>query len=458
MLNKKIFLLLAFSTVLLAEEPKLFYEEDPTSLVSTIQVAVQTGFADDPINKVGLANLYAELMLRGTKKHSREAFQSAMERMGATLAVGVSHDRITFVGKVIQENSMAFLKLIEECLLHPTFNAKGFDSLKTELLNGTAFLKNSNNRLGGLAIRKEMFQGTPLERPGTGSVATLKAIKLADAVRAYNDAFHRANFVWAVASPLPEVQWKKAIKEIWLQFPDGAQRAKRVFPPKLPQKPTLIVIHKPKTSTGVLSFAQGGLTAQDATRYTLATGNFSFGGEPLVSRLFRTIRGQLGWTYAINSGYSAMGPLSFQQGIYTIASTPSVEYTAKTLLKTISSWQEYLDKGLSSDEMDLARDSMINSYPFEFESAEKRLGQKLYSYFYGVPLLSPEEYAKTIGGIDNSALKKALKEKHTAQGWWVALVADKEIVAKQLAAEQKAIPKDEQIVISNVLTPDQVIE
>src|SRR5690606_6908444 len=139
-----------------------------------------------------------------------------------------------------------------------------------------------------------------------------------------------------------------------------------------------------------------GITAQDPDRFALDLGNFSFGGEPLVSRLFRIVRGELGYTYSVSSTYSVMGALSFQKGVMAIVSTPSVGCTTKAIRETLSMWEEYLREGVKKDELNLAQESVVNSYPFDFESADKRLSKRLYSPLYNVPILSPTDYKKTI--------------------------------------------------------------
>lgn len=437
--------------------PTVFYEKNTSGLTSDISVIVMTGSLEDPIDKVGLSNLVAEMVLRGTKKKSRDKFQSELERMGGTLSASVSLDTIQFSGSVIKENNKKFLALLEEALLQPAFNEKDFQELKREILNDIVHVKNSNGRLGGLAARREIFRGTPLERSGFGSQSTVERITLADVQRRYNDYFDRPKIVFAAAAPFPESEMLDAFSNIWRQFPDGKRPAKKMVNLKVPEKPTLIVVDKPKTSTGSLFFAQAGISIQDPDRYTLNTGNFSFGGEPLVSRLFRIVRGELGWTYAIGSSYSTLGGLSGQQGLYTISSTPSVEYTSKTIFKILDMWKSYLNEGLSSDELELAKDSLINSYPFEFDTAAKRVSHKLTSFLYNIPILSPEEYAEKIGEISNRKLKSALKEKQKANGWVIALVADKDVVTKDLEEYQKDVPKEERLTISKVYTPDELV-
>lgn len=454
---KSLLFLAIFSLSAFCEEPKVLYEGDPSLLVTEVQVVVSSGSASDPIDKVGASNMLSELLLRGTKKRNRSKFQSELEKMGAVLSARTTQDLIIFDGKVIKENTDQFLALLEDCLLHPAFAKAEFTSLKAELMAETAHIKNVNNRLGGITARRELFAGTSLATTVNGSLATLGKIQLDDLVRTYNNQFHRGNIIFGVASSVNEADIKSKLTQIWLGFPDGAKHQRKSITPKVPESNKLILVHKPKTSTGALILAQAGITAQDPLRYALSVGNYSFGAEPLVSRLFKTIRGELGWTYAIGTTYGATGPLSYQQGLYLISSTPSVEFTAKTILKTIEMWNTYHAEGLKKDELKLARESIINSYPFEFESAEKRVGQRLTSYIYGTPILTPEEFEKTIDGIGQDDIRKALKDRHTANGWLMVLVADKDVVVKQLELEQKDVPVEKRITVSKVITPDDVI-
>jgi zinc protease len=218
------------------------------------------------------------------------------------------------------------------------------------------------------------------------------------------------------------------------------------------------VVHKPKASSGSLYFGQTGIVAQDPDRFSLGVANAMLGGDSFNSRLFKTIREDNGWTYSIFSTYNATGALTYQPGLFVIGATPSVEFTAKTILKTIEIWSGYLDKGLTNDELKLSRESIVNSYPFEFDSPHKRVSERLESYLYDVPLLTPDQFEKKVNGIDNSDIRKALKKRHDPKDWWIVVVADKDNLAKQLEEEQKLVPAADRITIAKVLTPDQVVD
>ena len=116
-----------------------------------------------------------------------------------------------------------------------------------------------------------------------------------------------------------------------------------------------------------------------------------------------------------------------------------------------------MNEGLSSDELELAKESLINSYPFEFDTAAKRVSHKLTSFLYNIPILTPEEYSEKIGEISNRKLKAALTEKQKVNRWLIALVADKDVVAKDLEEYQKDVPQDERLTISKIYTPDELV-
>jgi predicted Zn-dependent peptidase len=121
-------------------------------------------------------------------------------------------------------------------------------------------------------------------------------------------------------------------------------------------------------------------------------------------------------------------------------------------------FKDYYEHVLRPDEITLGKDGLVNSYPFEFESAEKRLARKLHSYLYNVPILTPEQYEKKIMAISNDDIKKALREKLTADGWVIAVVADSKVIEAQLEAEQKNVPEAQRIKVSKILTPEQLVD
>jgi zinc protease len=455
---KKLLLSTAMLSALLAfgEEPKLILERDPTLLTTTIQVSFLSGSLQDPAGKKGVANLLAQVLLRGTRNRSREVFQGELEKLGATISASASHDSIRFNMEVIQENTQKLFLLLEDALIRPAFDKKEFDQLKREVTDRIQFIKNSNGSLASLALRKHLYAGTALELSDFGTLSTIKSIGLPDLVKYYNQHFTKGNVLFGIASPIEEAKLKKPLTKIFSQLPPGVRSPTvKVDIAKQP-KSKIILVDKGGTETGTIVMGQKGIVAQEEARYALGVGDFSFGGEALIARLFRVVRSELGWTYSIRSSFGVVTP-SFQPSAYTIASTPSVEFSSKALLKQIEMWKEYYQDGLNKAEIKLAQESLINSYPFHFATADGRLSMRLFSEIYGVPVLSPAEYEKTILAIDNKQILKALAEKHTEDGWTIVVVADSKTFLPQLAEAQKGLDEKEVLKVEHTLLPEAVI-
>ena len=100
----RLWLLLVYSGwAAAAIQPKILFEHDATLLNTTIQVIVTAGAGDDLLSQAGLSNLTADLMLRGTRKRSREKFQVEIERLGASVTGTATHDMMVFTARVIRE-------------------------------------------------------------------------------------------------------------------------------------------------------------------------------------------------------------------------------------------------------------------------------------------------------------------------------------------------------------------
>lgn len=456
---KNLTLLIALTLVLAAcQGPTLLYEQDETLLTTNVFVAIRSGARNDPMDKVGVTSLMAELLLRGTKNRTRTQFQQEIERLGGSLGVGVGATMIQISGTVIRENTEPFLKLLEDAILNATFLQTEFDALKKEVNAGILYAKNHNMSLASLAMRRVIYEGTPLARPVSGSLTTLKNIKREDVIAQYKKVLHKGNIFFGVTSALPKKVFKSHLLGISEKIPDGKQTEPNIINPKFSAKNQLILVDKAKTETGTVLMAQEGIVAKDPERFPLGIGNFSFGAVALTARLFKVIRADLGWTYFIRSTYTGIGSMSDQKSVYMIRSTPAIEHTTNTIYKVLDMWQEYMEKGLDEKELSLAHESLVNSYPFRFDSAQKRLAMKSRSYIYDIPILDPDEYKKKIEGYKQKHIIDAIQKHHQDQHWTVVIVADKRTIEKQLKKANKKLPKDQQLTVTKTFKPEDVIQ
>src|SRR6476620_8974025 len=88
-----------------------------------VVVASRSGSAADPRHREGLTNLAAEWALRGAGGRSRAETDAALDALGATLEVRTEVDSTRFEGEVLGRNLEAYLALLADVIVRPTFAA-----------------------------------------------------------------------------------------------------------------------------------------------------------------------------------------------------------------------------------------------------------------------------------------------------------------------------------------------
>ncbi len=87
----------------LPNKAKVVVYEDHSVPIIYYRAVVRSGSAAELADKPGLANLTGELLLRGTRSHTRDEIYARLEGMGATLEVETSYDFLSFSGSVLSK-------------------------------------------------------------------------------------------------------------------------------------------------------------------------------------------------------------------------------------------------------------------------------------------------------------------------------------------------------------------
>jgi zinc protease len=225
------------------------------------------------------------------------------------------------------------------------------------------------------------------------------------------------------------------IEGAFANFPEG--RGPKV---SLPQ-PTpiegrhLFVVDRPGSSTTEVAIGHLGIKADRPDRDVLETGMFVLGGD-MSSRLFQTLRGKNGWTYGAYAGYHMLETPRRHGSGFLIYTFPQAEHTEKATLGALEIYETYVKSGITDKELDFAKKSNTNSYPFKFATSRSRLTARLYEHIDGAPLLSVGAYRKKVNAIGQGQLLQSVKKIHQPENLVIVLVGD----PRQTESLKKSIP------------------
>ncbi|HSK74368.1 MAG TPA: insulinase family protein, partial [Pyrinomonadaceae bacterium] len=333
------------------------------------EIVMDGGLLLEDINKVGVANMMAQMLTQGTARKTPQELEEAIQLLGAEINVFAGTEDIRIVVNTLAKNYEPTLALVEEILLEPRWDAKEFDLVKSKTIslirqqqaNPNAVAQNHYNLLiyGKDNIRSRNILGT-IESVNAITLDDLKAfyakslspsVARMHAVGALNKA--------AITKPLSGLNKKWKAKKI--EIPEYKT-------PPAPAKSVVYFYDVPDAKQSVVRFGYPALAATDKDYYPATVMNYILGGGGFASQLTQQLREGKGYTYGIGSGFSgtrATGPFTISSAIRT-----NVTLEATQLVKEIL--QNY-PKNFSEADLETTKGFLIKSNARAFETAGAKL-------------------------------------------------------------------------------------
>jgi zinc protease len=256
------------------------------------------------------ADLLDELMVRGTRHHSRQELTDELDKLQARLRPSGTAGVLTFNLQTTRENLPGALRLLGEVLREPAFPQDEFDILKRQQREGLEQGLKEPQPLALLALQRKLG---PYPKDDVRYVPTLEesierlnATTLDEVRTLYEEQVGATDGQLVVVGDLdPEAtveqvngflkDWKPKVRYERIQRPANTDVAG-----------DKIVIETPDKKNAVyLAGLMLARTDAEPDHAALEVGNFLFGGGSLSSRLGNRVRQKEGLSYGIASRYSA---------------------------------------------------------------------------------------------------------------------------------------------------------
>jgi len=192
---------------LVPQGPRIVRLPAPDNPLVAIRLLFQVGAADDPTGKDGLAALTAAMLgAAGTQRRSWAEVLDVLYPMAAAIDTYGDTDTFVFEGSVHRDNLAAFADLLAEQILTPRFAREDFTRHRQDALDFiTKTLRgNDDEDLGKQALTALMCKSHPYGHPTAGTVAGLRAIRLDDVRRRYDDMFTQHRLIVGVRGGYPD--------------------------------------------------------------------------------------------------------------------------------------------------------------------------------------------------------------------------------------------------------------
>jgi len=332
---------------------------------ATVVLSLTLHFGDEKslVNKAALGDLAADMLLRGTAKHTRQQLKDEFDRLKARVAVSGGPTQASVSIETIRENLPAVVALAVEVLREPAFPATEFEQLKQENYAALEEQRSEPESVGGTAFARHMgpfpkgdvrYTETPDE-----ALASYKAATLEDVKKFYADYYGASEAELAVVGDFDS-------KEILALVTQGVGDWKsprpfeRVPRPYQDVSPVNQALETPDKANALFLAGQNLEIRDDDPDYpALVLGNYMLGGGFLNSRLAVRIRQKEGLSYGVGSQFQASA--LDKSGSFTTFAI----YAPQNAGKLEKAFREEVDRalkdGFTAEEVRQAKDGFLQS-------------------------------------------------------------------------------------------------
>lgn len=333
------------------------------------EIQIAGGLLLENKDKVGVSNLLANLMTKGTKNKTTEELENAIESIGASIYSYATEESIIISGTTLSKHFDKTMDLVTEVLLEPRWDEAEFELLKQSTISNIQRSKANPNSIASDEFSKLLYgENNILAYNSRGTEVSVNSIDLIDLKNYYNKNLTPQLTNFHVVGAISEQDVVKALDKIDTTWESKDVVITELPMPLYPEKSTVYFYDVPGAKQSVIRFGYPSVKATHKDFYLANVMNYRLGGGGFASQLTQELREGKGYTYGIRSRFSG----SQYVGEYTISSgiRTNVTYEASSLIKQIL---EDYGKNYNEEDLEVTKGYTIKSTARAFET----LGAKL---------------------------------------------------------------------------------
>lgn len=422
------------------------FEVDSRLPIVNINVAIKSGSVTDPEGQIGLTNFMGEMLLRGTQARNKEQIDMALDQMGARLEVETRAEALILRGEVMSSQLDPYLSLLTEIITQPKFPQQEIRKLKEEIISVIQEEMGHDSSLISRKFAEFLFLNHPYGKPILGKIQDIENLNFKKVQDHYQTLFQDPLMI-VVGSGDAQLEklshWANQLSGLLPRATSiPAQKLEKVSIPQNFKNRRVFIVDKPERSQTQIDFGQVGIQMTDSNFFPLYLGNYAFGGPSFSSTLMQEIRVKRGWSYGANSSFRfGRQPRSWQVHLF-----PAAKDTAQALVYSLKLAENLKQSGLTLNQFEFAKESLMKSSGFMYNTPAKRVENKLLEKTLNLPDGFMKSYGTELKKVNFQAVNNALKEFLKPDQMAVVVLGTASELKPALAQELGIAPNEIQVV------------
>ena len=399
---------------------------------------VHTGNLFDPPDKHGLSQVMADVLRSGgTKSKTGDQIDEQLENLAAAVESNMDESSASLTFSALKESADQVLATFKEVLTDPEFRQEKIELELSQFRSAIARRNDDANsipdrELASIVYGRDTPYGWQIE------YADLARIHRDDLIQFYRRFYFPKNIMLAVYGDFSSAEMKDKLEKMFGSWKSDQPPAPAF--PAVSAKPAPGVYLAEKTDVTQTFFSMGELggTLRDKDYPALAVAADIL-GQGFSSRLLSQIRTKLGYAYEIGASWAADYN---HPGTFRIAGSTKSASTTETIEAAKVEIEKMRTTEVTERELAEAKDSVLNSFVFFFDSSAKTLNRVMRFEYFGYPKDFLFEYRKAIDAVTRADVLRVAKEHFRTENLTIVAVGNPKEFGKPLTALGKVNPID----------------
>jgi zinc protease len=364
----------------------IFLQEDHELPFVSGSVLIPGGSRDEDPDKVGLVGLYGQAWrTSGTAKMDGDHLDDLLEAKAAHIETAGDDDSTALSWDSLKGDADQVFSLALDLLLHPKFSAEKLELAQQQEATGVVRRNDDETEIANRESAKLVYgANSPYARQP--ELVTIGSVTVDD-LKAWHDRAIGGKLIVGISGDFDPAAMEAKLRAAFEGLPQVKPEPPRhdVF---AGPTPGLSFIDKEDVNQSNVQIVGLGTDRHNPDVPALVVMDEILGGG-FASRLFQKVRTELGLAYSVGGGINLAydHPAPFRVEVLT-KSASTVDAT-KAALGEIAG---LTTRPFTQEELDRAKDNILTSFLFRYDTREKVLAEQERLEFYGYPANYLETY------------------------------------------------------------------
>ena len=404
-----------FLTHTLSNGLSVVAEKMPGVRSAAMALLVPCGASADPHDRLGTANVLAELVMRGAGDRDSKQLTDHLDTLGLQRSSSAAVLYTRYGAAAMADNVLQGLDAYADLVRRARLPENDFEPARDLALQSLSGIDDDPRQKLLIKLR-EIHWPWPFGRNPMGDKSSLEALTLSDVRRSYQTRYTPAGAIFAIAGDI--------------DLSDIRDRAERLFadwqptqpePPQGQQTQRRYHFEQQATEQTHIGLAFDSIDETHVDYYLVRLAIEVLSGG-MSGRLFTEIREKKGLVYNVSASYSSLPGIGAVTG-YAGTSNDRAQQTLDQFLIEL----ERLSEGVTQEELDRAKIGLKSSTIMSGESSSSRAGAIAHDWLIRQRLRTIDEIIKAIDGVTLTAVNDYLRA-HKPGNYTIAIVGPKELV------------------------------